>query len=271
VKAAARICPPWFYTFPRDGACPKRAVDRRRARHVPDRHEKPSSAPVWASRHLVLSIFSPVRHRRSLGAHQGYRLNFYDTLIIAGKYQTKPPLPSRRRELRHVDSVGAGVTTLRRTVWLHHVRARANTRRAGREAHRLTVDLDFERAAPQHHLWDDLSRAEGPRDWRPARRWRCSAPPARRLRRWSSASRWRACHRLRVERRKTRLRARARADEVSITPPRLRMHSRVGAPTELTHLRSGRGPYSEARCGIAWEGRIWCSFAPGRLPKLRSI
>jgi len=41
-------------------------------------------------------------------------LNFYDTLIIAGTYQTKPPLPfSRGGELAGViESVGAGVTDL---------------------------------------------------------------------------------------------------------------------------------------------------------------
>src|SRR5262249_33718093 len=80
-------------------------------------------------------------------------LNFFDTLIIAGKYQTKPPFPfSPGGELAGVvESVGEGVTTLK-----PGDRVLGNTGyNAARERVAVPVtqiakiagDLDFDRAA----------------------------------------------------------------------------------------------------------------------------
>src|SRR5437762_11892229 len=84
-------------------------------------------------------------------------LNFFDTLIIAGKYQTKPPFPfSPGGEFAGVvESVGEGVTALK-----PGDRVMGNTNyNAARErvavpvtqiakiASELAADLDFDRAA----------------------------------------------------------------------------------------------------------------------------
>ena len=80
-------------------------------------------------------------------------LNFYDTLIIAGKYQTKPELPfSPGGELAGViDSVGAGVTGFapgdRVLGYIGHGAARQFAAVPVDKLARLAVDLDLERAA----------------------------------------------------------------------------------------------------------------------------
>jgi len=80
-------------------------------------------------------------------------LNFYDTLIIAGTYQTKPPLPfSRGGELAGViESVGAGVTDLepgdRVLGYTAFGAAREFAAVPAANLVKLTVDLDLERAA----------------------------------------------------------------------------------------------------------------------------
>jgi len=80
-------------------------------------------------------------------------LNFFDTLIIAGKYQTKPAFPfSPAAEFAgEVESVGAGVTALRpgdRVVAnIGYGAAREKVAVAADRLIRLPEGLDFERAA----------------------------------------------------------------------------------------------------------------------------
>ena len=113
-------------------------------------------------------------------------LNFFDTLIIAGKYQTKPPFPfSPGGEFAGVvESVGAGVTEFqpgdRVMGYTNFNAARERTAVAADQIVKISADLDFERAAAlDHHLRHRLSRARstGP-GCVPARRWPCSAPRA---------------------------------------------------------------------------------------------
>jgi NADPH2:quinone reductase len=80
-------------------------------------------------------------------------LNFYDTLIIAGKYQTKPPLPfSPGGELAGVvESVGAGVADFapgdRVLGYTSYGAARQFAAVPATSLVRLAPDLDFDRAA----------------------------------------------------------------------------------------------------------------------------
>jgi NADPH2:quinone reductase len=80
-------------------------------------------------------------------------LNFYDTLIIAGRYQTKPPLPfSPGGEFAGVvDSVGEGVTGLapgdRVLGYTSYGAARQYAAVPVDKLVRLGVDLDLDRAA----------------------------------------------------------------------------------------------------------------------------
>jgi NADPH:quinone reductase len=80
-------------------------------------------------------------------------LNFFDTLIIAGKYQTKPPFPfSPGGELAGVvESVGAGVTEFapgdRVMGYTNFNAARERTAVAASQLVKLPAGLDFERAA----------------------------------------------------------------------------------------------------------------------------
>jgi NADPH2:quinone reductase len=80
-------------------------------------------------------------------------LNFFDTLIIAGKYQTKPPFPfSPAAEFAgEVESVGPGVTTVRPgdrvAANIGHGAAREKVAVAADRLVTLPDGLDFERAA----------------------------------------------------------------------------------------------------------------------------
>src|SRR6202790_5887009 len=80
-------------------------------------------------------------------------LNFYDTLIIAGKYQTKPQLPfSPGGEFAGVvDSVGSGVTDFapgdRVLGYTSFGAARQYAAFPVEKLARLDADLDFERAS----------------------------------------------------------------------------------------------------------------------------
>jgi NADPH2:quinone reductase len=80
-------------------------------------------------------------------------LNFMDTLIIAGKYQAKPPLPfSPGAEFAGVvESVGAGVTSLkpgdRIMGYTNFGAACERLAVAAAKVTKLTAALDFERAA----------------------------------------------------------------------------------------------------------------------------
>ena len=80
-------------------------------------------------------------------------LNFFDTLIIAGKYQTKPPFPfSPGGEFAGVvESVGPGVTGFapgdRVMGYTYFNAARERTAVAADKIVKLAADLDFDRAA----------------------------------------------------------------------------------------------------------------------------
>jgi NADPH2:quinone reductase len=84
---------------------------------------------------------------------QAVGLNFYDTLIIAGKYQTKPPLPfSPGGEFAGVvESVGAGITDFapgdRVLGYTGYGAARQLAAVPATSLVRLAPDLDFDRAA----------------------------------------------------------------------------------------------------------------------------
>src|SRR5271154_4983425 len=80
-------------------------------------------------------------------------LNFFDTLIIAGKYQQKPPFPfSPAAEFAGiVESVGAGVTAVapgdRVMGWLGWGAAREYVTLPAQQLVKLPKQLDFDRAA----------------------------------------------------------------------------------------------------------------------------
>jgi NADPH:quinone reductase len=80
-------------------------------------------------------------------------LNFFDILIIAGKYQVKPPFPfSPAAEFAGVvESVGAGVTALapgdRVLGWLGHGAARERVAAPVGQLVKIPDALDFDRAA----------------------------------------------------------------------------------------------------------------------------
>jgi len=80
-------------------------------------------------------------------------LNFYDTLIIAGKYQTKPPLPfSPGGEFAGVvESIGPEVSGFapgdRVMGYITHGGARERTAAPAEKLTKLTADLDADRAA----------------------------------------------------------------------------------------------------------------------------
>jgi NADPH2:quinone reductase len=80
-------------------------------------------------------------------------LNFFDTLIIAGKYQTKPPFPfSPGGEFAGVvESVGSGVSALepgdRVMGYTNFNAARERTAVPANQLVKLSADLDFDRAA----------------------------------------------------------------------------------------------------------------------------
>jgi NADPH2:quinone reductase len=80
-------------------------------------------------------------------------LNFFDTLIIAGKYQTKPPFPfSPGGEFAGtIESVGAGVTAFkpgdRVMGYTNFNAARERTAVPADQIVKLAADLDFDRAA----------------------------------------------------------------------------------------------------------------------------
>jgi NADPH2:quinone reductase len=80
-------------------------------------------------------------------------LNFFDTLIIAGKYQTKPELPfSPAAEFAGtVESVGPGVSAVapgeRVAGYMSHGAARERVAVAADNLIKLPADLDVERAA----------------------------------------------------------------------------------------------------------------------------
>ena len=112
-------------------------------------------------------------------------LNFFDTLIIAGKYQFKPAFPfSPGAEFAGVvESVGAGVTDVaagdRVMGYVGWGAAREQLAIAADKLVKMPAALDFERAAglsvtygTSYYALKDRARSSA------ARRWSCSAPPA---------------------------------------------------------------------------------------------
>ena len=97
-------------------------------------------------------------------------LNFFDTLIIAGKYQTKPPFPfSPGGEFAGVvESVGAGVTEFkpgdRVMGYTNFNAARERTAVAADQIVKLACRPRLRsRRRADHHLRHRLSRAQTPR------------------------------------------------------------------------------------------------------------
>ena len=211
-------------------------------------------------------------------------LNFFDTLIIAGKYQKKPPFPfSPGGEFAGtVESVGAGVSGFapgdRVLGYCTYGAARERIAVGGGQARRSsTADLDLDaRGRPRHHLWHELARAHRPR----ASQGRRDAGGAgRRRRRRPRGGRARQAHgrardRLRRQRRQARLRTRPRRRR-----DRELCQRRICA-SALKELGGEHGidvifdpvggAYSEAALrAIAWEGRhLVVGFAAGEIPKL---
>src|SRR5437899_139691 len=91
-------------------------------------------------------------------------LNFFDTLIIAGKYQTKPPFPfSPGGEFAGVvESVGAGVAAFARgdrvMGYTNFNAARERTAVPADNIVKIPADLDFDRAAALARLGRPPSR-----------------------------------------------------------------------------------------------------------------
>ncbi len=93
-------------------------------------------------------------------------LNFFDTLIIAGKYQKKPPFPfSPGGEFAGVvESVGAGVTGFapgdRVIGYFTYGAARERAAVPASKLVKLTAELDLDSCRrADDHLWHELSRA----------------------------------------------------------------------------------------------------------------
>src|SRR6201996_5592022 len=84
---------------------------------------------------------------------QAAALNFFDTLIVAGKYQHKPPFPfSPAAEFAGVvESIGAGVTNVapgdRVIGWTGWGAAREKIAASAAQLAKLPDNLDFDRAA----------------------------------------------------------------------------------------------------------------------------
>ena len=112
-------------------------------------------------------------------------LNFFDTLIIAGKYQHKPPFPfSPAAEFAGtVDRVGAGVSgfapgdrVLGNIGW---GAAREKVAVAAEKLVAIPAGLDFDQAAGLTVTYGTTLHALKDRaKLKPARRWRCWARPA---------------------------------------------------------------------------------------------
>jgi NADPH2:quinone reductase len=108
-----------------------------------------------AADELVLAdIDNPIaRPGEAVVAVQAVGLNFYDTLIIAGRYQKQPPFPfSPGGEFAGiVESIGAGVSDFapgdRVIGYISYGAARERAAVPADKLIKLDVDLDFDRAA----------------------------------------------------------------------------------------------------------------------------
>ncbi len=200
-------------------------------------------------------------------------LNFFDTLIIAGKYQIKPDFPfSPAAEFAGiVQSIGAGVTGWkpgdRVMGYSAYGAARECVRDQGRRGWCAMPDnLDFDRAAGLSvtygttiHALKDRAQAEAGRDARGARRRRRHRPRRDRDRQADG----RARDRLRLVGREMRIR------QNSTAPTRPSITARDDLRSELkTHrrrarhrrdLRSGRRPLCGTRARVRSPGKaaIW--------------
>ena len=180
-------------------------------------------------------------------------LNFFDTLIIAGKYQHKPPFPfSPAAEFAgEVESVGAGVAgfspgdrVIGNIGW---GAAREKVAVAADQLVAMPAGLDFDRAAgltvtygTTMHALNDRAKLKARRDAGRAGRRRRHRPRGGRARQADG----RARHRLRVVRRQNRLRAPARRRR-----RRELCHSRSQGRAARAHRRQGR------QCGLRSDRR----------------
>src|SRR5262249_21886020 len=112
-------------------------------------------------------------------------LNFFDTLIISGKYQTKPPFPfsPSGKFAGVVESVGPGVTEFkpgdRIMGYTNFNAARERTAVAANNLIKLPADLDFDRAAALTITYGTAYHAlKTGRGCARGRPWPCSAPRA---------------------------------------------------------------------------------------------
>ena len=213
-------------------------------------------------------------------------LNFFDTLIIAGKYQTKPPFPfSPGGELAGVvERVGAGVTALgagRPGHGLHQfqrgARAHRGPRRAaGQDPRRSRLRA---RRRAHHHVRHRLSRARASRPPRGRR----DAGGARRLGRGRAGGgrarqdHGRARGRLRVDRRQARAGAPARRRRAGELRDASRCATRSSASAARTASTScsirSAGPTASRRSARS-PGRAatwWSGSRPATFPSSRSI
>ena len=210
-------------------------------------------------------------------------LNFYDTLIVAGRYQKQPPFPfSPGGEFAGVvESVGAGVSGFapgdRVIGYVTYGAARERMAAPADKLIKLDGDLAFDRAAALTIIYGTAHACDcaTARSSSAARRSRCSAlPAASGSRRWNSASSW--ARGSSPAPRPTTSCAFARAhgadETVNYATEDLRdALKRLGGEHGIDVIFDPVGDrYSEAALrAIAWEGRhLVVGFAAGEIPKL---
>ena len=210
-------------------------------------------------------------------------LNFFDLLIIAGKYQYKPPFPfSPASEFAGiVESVGAGVTDIvvgdRVMGSTGHGTAREYIAVPAKQLVKIPEKLDFERAAGLTVTYGTTLYAlrERAAAQEPARRSPCSAPPAasalppsRSARSWARAS----SPAPPPTKSSTFARAHGADETVNYASEDLRgALKRLGGERGIDVVYDPvGGPYAEpAVRSLGWEGRyLVIGFAAGEIPKL---
>ena len=212
-------------------------------------------------------------------------LNFLDTLIIAGKYQAKPPFPfSPGAEFAGVvESVGAGVPAIkpgdRVMGYTNYGAARERLAVAADKLVKLTAGLDFERAAALTITYGTGYHALKHRaQLKPARRWRCSALPAAS---GLAAVELGKHHGARViacastDDKLAFARAHGADETVNYATEDCAMRSSGSAASTASTwctIRSAAPTAEPALRSLAWEGAIWWSDSrPARFRSCRSI
>ena len=208
-------------------------------------------------------------------------LNFFDTLIIAGKYQQKPPFPfSPAAEFAGVvESVGAGVTELsrRRPCHGHHGLGRGarGVAAPARQLVKLPDALDFEHAAGLSVTYGTTLYALRERAQLKAGETLAvlGAPAAPACRGRTRQDDGRARHRLRIIGRKLAF-ARAHGADETVNYAKRRfarcLKKRGGEHGIDVVYDPVGGPYAEpAVRSLAWQGRyLVVGFTAGEIPKI---